>query len=222
MRRIFGSKKEKEPPPTLEGTSDKLNSRADRLDEQIRKLDEQLMRYREQIKKTRPGPAQESIKRRALSVLKQKRMYESQRDTLYQQQYNMEQTRFSVESVKDTVTTVQALTHASKEMRTMMKQNKELDLNFIDKLQDDLADMSDLTNEINEMMGRTYEVPEDLDESDLMAELDALEDDMFMEASGKESVPSYMQEPELPDLPSAPQKANAAEEELGLPMAQKT
>lgn len=93
-----------------------------------------------------------------------------------------------------------------------MKSNKELDLNFIDKLQDELADMSvggiyslysitlsdvqcswaaaagcqapltplflrrslpltclqDLTNEINEMMGQSFAVPEDVDEADLM------------------------------------------------------
>lgn len=31
-------------------------------------LDEQLAKFKEQIKKTRPGPAQDAIKRRALQV----------------------------------------------------------------------------------------------------------------------------------------------------------
>lgn len=39
-----------------------------RLDDKIRKLDEQLMKHRDAIKKTRPGPAQDAAKRRALSV----------------------------------------------------------------------------------------------------------------------------------------------------------
>lgn len=39
-----------------------------RSDAQIAKLDEQLAKYKEQIKKTRPGPAQDAIKRRALQV----------------------------------------------------------------------------------------------------------------------------------------------------------
>jgi len=34
-------------------------------------------------------------------------MYEQQRETLYNQQFNMEQTRFTVESIQDTVQTVQ-------------------------------------------------------------------------------------------------------------------
>lgn len=49
-----------------------------------------------------------------------------------------------------------------------------------------------MAKEINDAMGRSYEVPEDVDESDLMAELDALEDDLGAEAvSG--ATPSYLQ-----------------------------
>lgn len=68
MRRIFGAPKKKEPPPTLEQAGANLDSRGTRIDEQIKKLDQQLMQFREQIKKTRPGPAQEALKRRALTV----------------------------------------------------------------------------------------------------------------------------------------------------------
>lgn len=68
MRRIFGAPKKKEPPPTLEQAGANLDARGTRIDEQIKKLDAQLMGFREQIKKTRPGPAQEALKRRALTV----------------------------------------------------------------------------------------------------------------------------------------------------------
>lgn len=43
----------------------------------------------------------------AEQVLKQRKLYESQREQLYQQQFNLEQTRFTVDSIKDTVTSVQ-------------------------------------------------------------------------------------------------------------------
>lgn len=36
----------------------------------------------------------------AVQILRQKRMYETQRETLYNQQFNMEQTRFTVESIQ--------------------------------------------------------------------------------------------------------------------------
>ncbi len=50
----------------------------------------------------------------------------------------------------------------------------------------------DMAAEINDAMGRSYAVPDDVDESDLMAELDALEADLAVEDAGKEG-PSYLQ-----------------------------
>lgn len=49
-----------------------------------------------------------------------------------------------------------------------------------------------MAGEINEAMGRSYAIPDDVDESDLMAELDALEADLTVEDAGKEG-PSYLQ-----------------------------
>lgn len=51
-----------------------INKRGDTVEEKIKKLDAELARYKEQLKKTRPGPAQEAVKARAMRVLKQKRM----------------------------------------------------------------------------------------------------------------------------------------------------
>lgn len=42
-------------------------------------------------------------------MLKQKRLYENQRDQLYNQQYNIEQASFAVQSMQDSVHTVQAM-----------------------------------------------------------------------------------------------------------------
>lgn len=211
MRRIFGASKPVAPPPSLNEAGDRLNSRGERLEEQIKKLDAQLMQFREQLKKTRPGPAQDAIKRRAMTVLRQKKMYEGQRETLYNQQMNMEQTRFAVESIQDTVQTVQALKGAAQEMKTTMKINKELNLSFMENLRDELEDMADVTTEINEMMGQSFAIPEDVDESELMAELDGLEYEMMQEPATGAAVPSYLQETELPELPSAAHNAAPAE-----------
>ena len=41
----------------------------------------------------------------------------------------------------------------------------------------------------------------DIDEDDLMAELDALDEDMALESEG---IPSYLQEPDLPEPPQEP------------------
>ena len=53
-------------------------------------------------------------------------------------------------------------------------------------------------NEVNESLGRSYACPDDLDEADLEAELDLLEDE-FEEV---DAVPSYLQETD--SLPAQP------------------
>ncbi len=53
--------------------------------------------------------------------------------------------------------------------------------------------MQDRHNEIQDVLGQTYALPDDLDEQDLMDELDALEDDLASEAVGSDSVPAYLQ-----------------------------
>ncbi|KAL0754052.1 hypothetical protein Bca101_091720 [Brassica carinata] len=54
-------------------------------------------RYREQIQKTRSGSVQQALKARAMRLLKQKKMYEGQRDMLYNQTFNLDQVSFSAE-----------------------------------------------------------------------------------------------------------------------------
>jgi hypothetical protein len=111
------------------------------LDEKIRKLDEQLLKHRAGLRALRPGPALEAAKRRALVVLKQRRLYEGQRDQLYQQQANVDGAAFTMQSMQDTVQVVQAMQAGSKAMATMMRKNKELQVDKIWKTMDGLADL---------------------------------------------------------------------------------
>lgn len=224
MQRIFGAKKSKEPPPSVQDASDRINQRGENVDEKIKKLDAELARYKEQIKKTRPGPAQEAVKARAMRVLKQKRMYEGQRDMLYNQTFNLDQVSFAAEGIKDAQQTMSAMKAANKDLKGMMKTVK---IQEIDNMQDEMMDLMDMSNEIQESLGRSYNVPDDIDEDDLMGELDALELDMESESQG---VPSYLQsEPDVEEelnLPPAPTRPTAvppgranvqSEDDLGLP-----
>ncbi|XP_075485179.1 vacuolar protein sorting-associated protein 60.1-like [Primulina tabacum] len=216
MRRVFGAKKEKEPQPSLQESSDRINKRGDTIDEKIKKLDTELARYKDQIKKTRPGPAQEAVKARATRVLKQKRMYEGQRDMLFNQTFNLDQVAFAADGIKDAQQTMSALKSANKELKGMMKTVKIQD---VDYLQDEMLDLMDVSNDLQESLGRSYNVPDDVDEDELLYELDALEADMSFETES-DGVPAYLQpdkQAEL-DFPSAPTgKANVqAVDELGL------
>ncbi|XP_060212542.1 vacuolar protein sorting-associated protein 60.1-like [Lycium barbarum] len=226
MKRVFGIKKETQPAPSVQDASDRINKRGESVEEKINKLDVELTRYKEQLKKTRPGPAQEAVKARAMRVLKQKRMYENQRDMLYNQTFNLDQVSFASEGIKDAQQTMAAMKSANKELKGMMK---TVNIQDVDNLQDEMTDLMDVSNEIQETLGRSYGVPDDVDEEELMGELDALEADMEFEGEG---VPSYLQPDKEPDLdselnlPSAPmghapmpggRNNTQAEDGLGLP-----
>lgn len=52
-------------------------------------------RYTEQLKKMKPGPAKQTVQKRAMVILKQKKMYESQKEQTLNQQFNMDQVMFA-------------------------------------------------------------------------------------------------------------------------------
>lgn len=72
--------------------------------------------------KMREGPAKNSIKAKALRVLKQRKMYEAQVDNLRQQAFNMEQAQYATQTLKDTQSTVVAMKQGVKSMQKEFKQ----------------------------------------------------------------------------------------------------
>ncbi|KAI3791269.1 hypothetical protein L2E82_04984 [Cichorium intybus] len=91
------------------------------------------------------------------------------------------------------------LKSANKELKGMMKTVKIQD---IDKLQDEMMDMMDISNEIQESLGRSYSVRDDIDEDKLMGGGHGKEGE-------SEGVLSDLQPDNEPDL----------NEELNLPQA---
>lgn len=135
-------------------------------------------------------------------------MYETQLSTLQQQTFNMEQAAMTTENLKNTMTTVDAMRVANKEMK---KQYKGMDIDKIESIHYDMEDLIEQANEIQESLGRSYGVPEEIDEADLQAELDALglEDDI-----ADTETPSYLQDSTaLPDfVDAAPVEEKSAKE----------
>ncbi|ORZ25408.1 Snf7 family, partial [Absidia repens] len=195
MNRLFGSSK-KTPKPTLNDAISSTDVRSDAVEVKIRKLDAELTRYRDQMKKMREGPAKKSVQQKALRVLKQRKMYEAQRENLQQQSFNMEQAQMTTENLRSVMATVDAMQTANKEMK---RQYKNVNLDKIDSLQDEMEDLLAQAGEVQETLGRSYNLPDDVDEDDLEAELDALGDELNFE---DEEIPSYLQE-DPADLPKA-------------------
>eukprot|EP00668_Euglena_longa_P028723 GGOE01036040.1.p1 GENE.GGOE01036040.1~~GGOE01036040.1.p1 ORF type:complete len:226 (+),score=35.37 GGOE01036040.1:587-1264(+) len=174
MKRLFGTKKQSTA-PSLSDTSEILEKRGDHLDAKISKLEKELLGYKEQLKKTCPGPGQRRIKEKAMQVLKQKKMYEQQRDVLANQQWNMDQLQFATETTKATIEQVGCMKESA---RALQREMKKVDIASIEELQDSLADLYEDSKEIQDIMGRAYGVPEDIDEDDLEAEFAALGEEL--------------------------------------------
>ena len=73
-------------------------------------------------------------------------------------------------------------------------------------MNDELSDMMETHNDIQDAMGRSYSMPDEIDEEELLGELDSLETELAMEgeAAPKGAVPSYLVDQPLPELPSPP------------------
>ncbi|WVR09096.1 hypothetical protein IAU60_006158 [Kwoniella sp. DSM 27419] len=214
MNRIFGTNKAK-PKASLNDAIMSTDARMGTIEVKVKKLDAELSVYKGQMAKMREGPGKQAVQQRALRTLKQKRMYENQMLQLQQQSFNMEQAAMTTENLKNTMATVDAMKTANKEMK---KQYKGIDIDKIESIHYDMEDLIEQANEIQESLGRSYGVPDEVDEADLQAELDALglDDDPI----GENETPSYLQDATaLPDFVDAapveePGQANAPTAEV--------
>ncbi|CAG8486730.1 10774_t:CDS:2 [Paraglomus occultum] len=193
MNRLIGTSR-KVPKPTLGEAIATTDSRVEAVEVKIKKYDAELARYKEQMNKMRDGPGKNAIKAKAMRVLKQRKLYETQRDQLQQQSFNMEQAAFTTENLRNVATTVDAMQTANKEMK---RQYKNINIDQLERVQDEMEDLMEQANDIQEALGRSYGLPEDIDEEELEAELDALGDELDFE---EEAEPSYLQESEFPEL----------------------
>jgi len=172
MNRIFGSSSSsRKPRPTLQDAISSTDTRVASIEVKVKKLDGELVRYKEQMAKLRNGPGKDAVQQRALRTLKQKRMYESQLAQLVQQTFNMESAALATENLRNTMATVDAMQQANKELK---KQYGKIDIDKIENIHYEMEDLLEQANEIQESLGRSYAVPDELDEADLEAELDAL------------------------------------------------
>merc|ERR1719473_934888 len=112
------------------------------------------------------------------------------------QAFNLDQVKFAQEGLKDTAVTVEAMKDANKALK---KQFKAININQVEDIQDDMADLLEQAEEVQNALGRSYNT-DDIDEADLEAELAAMEDDpsLFLSSAADEGASAdYL------DLPSS-------------------
>ncbi|OKL60052.1 Charged multivesicular body protein 5 [Talaromyces atroroseus] len=195
MNRLFGSKNTA-PKPTLDSAITNVDNRVASIDVKLAALNSELSTYQARLAKMRDGPGKNALRQKALKVLQRRKQYEAQRDQLSQQSWNMEQANMMQDNLKNVMTTVDAMKTTTK---TLKKQYGKIDIDKIERMQDEMADLMDIGNEINESISRSYDIPEDVDEAELDAELEALgEESLFENPMGEEAMPSFLQDEVAP------------------------
>ena len=109
-----------------------------RLDAKIDEIDKKLQKYKEQIRTSKSQAAQRAAKQQALRLLKQKKMYENQRDRMYSQQMNLESANFMTEQLKDTADQIAVMKQAQGEIAAQMK---KVNIDDVDILQEQMQDL---------------------------------------------------------------------------------
>ena len=167
----------------------------------LAKLNAELTTYQSRMAKMRDGPGKTALKQKALKILQRRKMYEGQRDQLQQQSWNMEQASMMTDNLKNVMTTVDAMKSTNK---TLKQQYGKIDVDKIERMQDEMQDLMEAGNDIQEAMGRSYDVPEDVDEAELDAELEALGEEAEREGmglgQGVGEIPSFMMDEGLPNF----------------------
>eukprot|EP00892_Ulva_mutabilis_P012589 jgi/Ulvmu1/9702/UM055_0040.1 len=202
MKRIFGTAKKEEAPKVEFGeVSDRMDKRTSALDTKINDIDTKLKKYKDQISSARSPAAQRAAKQQALRLLKQKKLYEGQRDQMFAQQMNLESTLFMTEQMKDTADQVNVMKQAQSALATQMQ---HVNIDDVDELQEKMQDLWYDHEEIQDMLGRSFAVQDDIDEDELMGELDLIEDELALEVDSAPAtgVPTFLEEPDLPAVPT--------------------
>ena len=164
----------------------------------LAKLNAELTTYQQRMSKMREGPGKSALKQKALKLLQRRKQYEAQRSQYESQSWNMEQASMLQDNLKNVMTTVDAMKTTNK---TLKQQYGKIDIDKIERMQDEIQDLLEAGNEIQESLGRAYDVPEDVDEAELDAELEALgQEAEFGAASGMGvgELPSFMQDEVAP------------------------
>ena len=138
--------------------------------------------------KTAKGTTYKSLQQKALGMLRRRKMYDAQLGNVMNQQFNIDQVKFTSESIQDTINVYGALKEATEVQKQEMK---KLDIDKLEDMQDDLADLMADQEEIQEVMARSYNV--EYDESELMDELNELDEEIVNEQLDEGlNVPSYL------------------------------
>jgi hypothetical protein len=157
-------------------------------------------------------------KRAALNALKRKKRLEQQLTQIDNTLTTIEFQREALQNARSNAEILKTMQTASKAMKTV---HKEVNIENVEDVMDDIQEQQDIAAEISEAISRPIAMPGvDMDEDDLLAELEELEQeelDAELINAGSANVPATSL-PSVPttQLPQVPAQQQAVEEDADL------
>lgn len=177
--------------PSMDQAIHNSEMRTGSIQARLQAIETDILNFKREMQRSRPGTATYNMyKRRALQAMKQKKSLESRASMNSNATFNLEQVRDVKYMQQDNIAMVDNLKAANQELRAAQQ---NIDLDEVEDLQDDMQDALVDANEVQDILGRSYDV-DNVDEAELEAELDELEADSINYATGENlSTPSYLQ-----------------------------
>merc|ERR1711970_1585141 len=203
---FFGKGKGKQPTPQeaiqkLRETEDMLNKKAEFLEKRI--ADEVAAAKKAGTKN----------KRVALSHLKRKKRLEKQQEQIDGTLTTIEFQREALENAQSNTEILNTMDYSSKALKGAMG---NMDVDKVDDMMADIQDAQDTSNEIADAIARPMGMQDDIDEDDLLAELEEMEQeelDAELLGVGSDPVPDLDLPTPGTSLPAALAKKKQAEDD---------
>lgn len=200
MFSIFGGKKKEQAPTTqeaiqkLRSTEELLQKKSDFLE---KKIDQELAMAKKNASKN---------KRAALMALKRKKRLEKQ---LNQIDGTLSTIEFQREALENANTNTEVLKNMGYAAKALKNAHQQLDVDDVHDMMDDISEQTELADEISRAISEPAGFGADIDEDELNAELEELEQEGLDE--DLLTVPSTSGLPSVPvgELPAEPAKAKA-------------
>ena len=171
-----------------------MGERTKVLEGKVNDCTRQLNQLKESMKK-QTGLAYKSSKQKALTILKRRKMYEAQLNSVLNQQFNIDQVQFTSESIQGTLDMAAGMKQATLAQKQLMK---GMNLDNLEDLHDEMQDMMEDQEEIQEILGRDYAMGEDYDEEEIEAELEALDGEIVSEKLDENPAVDPLSQPQAP------------------------
>ncbi|EEB06204.1 vacuolar sorting protein Vps32 [Schizosaccharomyces japonicus yFS275] len=206
FRWFGGGNKEKD---TAKDTIVKFQEMLSLFDKKEEKLEKQIEQQNEIARKNATAN-----KRLALTALKRKKMYEAELAKIEGSRNNIEQQLYTIQNANLNFETLQAMRQGADAMK---KIQKGMDADKVDQIMDRIRDQQAVSEEISTMISTPIGLNADMDEDELTAELEELQQvelDNKMLGAEKPPIhaPSLPSTGKVPTLPSV-QKPQVLDEE---------